>query len=197
MKFSQIDVINKEKILIANRKDLSNAKMFGRLFNYIIYPRNPFYTFNFYVPQYLFLRSVSFCDDIATEIEGSFTVADLANALFDDFLEYVKRKSDINDIYKRLSARMRTKTSIKPYSIDEAQPGVVFEEIRGFELISTRIEHKKALKAEFLLHDMLEIYPDHEFQLEDILEIIYTDFIDDYRKGLIKSPIDKIIQYVL
>ena len=43
---------------------------------------------------------------------------------------------------------------------------------------------------------MLDIYPEHQFTLENILEITYSNFIDDYRKGLIKNPIEKIMQYI-
>ncbi|MEQ6377115.1 hypothetical protein RZN25_09810 [Bacillaceae bacterium S4-13-56] len=74
--------------------------------------------------------------------------------------------------------------------------GVLFEELRGYEEIRTRIEHKDALRGEFLLRDMLGIYQDHSITLENILEIVYCDFIDDYRKGLIKRPIQKVIQYL-
>jgi hypothetical protein len=197
MKFSQIDCISKERVFLAENKEVEAMKFFGRLFNRIIYPKNPKYTFSFYVPKFLYMRSISFCEDVAAEIEERFTIDDLARVLYTDFLEYVKKTNDIHDIYKRLNARSRAKTTIKPYSVEDTTPGIMFEEMRGFEIIETKIKHKMALKGEYLLHDMLEIYQEHTFTLEDILEIVYCDFIDDYRKGLIKKPIEKIIQYVI
>lgn len=195
--FSSLDVIGQERRILANRKEYEGARMWSKIFNALLYPRNPDHTFTFYTPHYLFIRSNSFCEDISTEIGKSFNPGNLAAALYTDFLEYVKRTNDINTTYKRLQARDLSPTGIIPYQSDQTIKGIVFEEVRGFESISTRINHKSALKGEFLLRDMLEIYPDHTFTLENILEIVYCDFVDDYRKGLIKNPLAKVLQYVV
>lgn len=197
MKFSKVDVLYKEKWLLANRKGAESMTMIGRLFNSIINPRNPKYTFCFYVPQYLYIRSAAFCDIIAEKTEKHFDIGDLARVLFEDFLEYYKRKNDIHLMYKQLMARNLSPASVKYYNTDQAHPGVLFEEVRGFEIVETRLEHKAALLGEFILRDMLEIYQDHNFTLEAILEIVFCNFIDDYRKTLIKNPVGKIAQYVV
>lgn len=196
MKFSQLDVIGLERGILSNRKEVEGARMWGRFLNAILYPRNPKHTFTFYTPSYLYIRSLSFCEDVESEIDDNFDAAQLAKILYIDFLEYVKRSNNIHDIYRRLLARDLSPTIIKPYYSDNSYSGVLFEEMRGFEKVSVQLPHKLALKGEFLLRDMLEIYPDHTFTLENILEIVYCDFVDDYRKGLIKNPIDKIIYYL-
>lgn len=196
MKFSQLDVVSKENDLLANRKDVDGVGMIGRLINNIIYPRNPKYTFNFYVPHYIFIRSAAFCDDVAEEIQGKFDQSDLADVLFTDFLEYAKKKNDLHDLHTRLKTRDLSPATIKHYNTDQVHGGVIFEEFRGFELVNIRIDHKTALRGEFILRDMLDIYPEHEFILEHVLEIVYCDFVDDYRKGIIKNPIEKITQYL-
>lgn len=200
MKFSNVDVIGNEEYLLESRKERETKGVFGRIFNAIIYPKNPKYTFCFYMPKYIYLRSVSFCDEVEEEVGGEFNVSDLARVLYDDFLEYVKNfKNDINEIhniYSRLKARSLNPTRIIPFSTDEVYEGVIFKEHRGFELIKVKIEHKDALRGELLLRDMLEIYPEHGFILENVLEIIYYDFIEDFRKFLIKNPVQKIAQYI-
>lgn len=196
MILSQLNVIKKEKELMANRKDADNMRMIGRWFNNIINPRNPKYTFNFYITNYLFMRSVSFCEEVSDEINEVFKPNNLANILFIDFLEYVKKGNDLHDLHNRLKTRDLSPATIKYYNTDEIHKGVIFEENRGFEIVSARLEHKAALRGEFILRDMLEIYPDHEFVLEHVLEIVYCDFVDDYRKGLIKNPVAKITQYL-
>lgn len=196
MQFSQVNVIKEEEWILANRREVANKKFVSRLVNFILYPRNPKHTFNFYVPRYLFLRGVSFAEDIAYEIGDKFDIGDLVAVLYKDFLEYVRKTNNLHNVYTRLTARDLSPTSIKPYQSEEAYSGVIFEELRGFEEVKTRIEHKDALRGEFLLRDMLDIYQDHTFTLENILEIVYCDFVDDYRKGLIKRPIQKIVQYL-
>lgn len=186
----------KERELIQNRREYEDKKIWNRAFNAFLNPKNPQYRFIFYVPHYIYIRAGSFCDDVADEIDGRFTHLELAQVLFTDFLEYMKRKNDLHDLHKRLQTRDLSPTSIKHYQTDEAHAGVVFEEFRGFEEIKTRLRHKDALRGECILRDMLEIYPDHQFTLENVLEIVFCDFVDDYRKGVIKNPIKKITQYL-
>lgn len=196
MKFSNKDCINQERLILANRKEYAGANVFSKMFNSILYPRNPKHYFSFYVPQYMYIRAVSFCEDIEVEIEKSFTIGNLAEILYIDFLEYVRKTNDLHNVHNRLQTRDLSPTNIKHYSTDEIHKGVIFEEFRGFEQITARLEHRDALKGEFLLRDMMEIYKDHTFSLENVLEICFCDFIDDYRRSVIKNPIGKITQYL-
>lgn len=197
MNFSNVNVLYKEKVLLKNRKENEvSGGIFSSINNFLFYPRNSKYKFSFYVPEYIYLRSVSLCEEIEEEIEKKFTVSDLARILYIDFVEYIKRTNDIHNVHTRLKARSLTPTAIKPFNTDDVYEGVIFEEHRGFEIIETRIEHKKALRCELLLKDMLEIYTEHNFILENILEIVFCDFINDYRKSLIKNPVGKVIQYI-
>ncbi|MED4353554.1 hypothetical protein P9265_14655 [Schinkia azotoformans] len=194
MIFSHLDVIGKERTLRKEQKEIQNEKFLFRMVHRIFNQRNPIHTFIFYVPEYLYLRSCSFCSDIEREIDDTFTIGELADILYFDFLEYVRKTNDINTVYKRLAARDLAPARI--FQTEDVYNGVIYEEIRGYEMIETRIDHKDALKGEFLLRDMLEIYTDHKFKLENILEIVFCDFIDDYRRGLIKNPLSKILHYI-
>lgn len=194
MKFSQVDVIGHERRIIATRKEITG--FWGNIFNMVLDPKNPNRLFNFYIPNYLFMRSVAFCDDMSDEINAAFKPNDLAEVLYSDFLEYAKKTNDLHDLHRRLLTRDLAPAIIKPYQTDKAYNGVIFEEARGFEIISAKIPHKDALRGEYLLRDMLEIYQEHTFTLENVLTIIYCDFVDDYRKGIIKNPIAKIKNYL-
>lgn len=196
MKFSQVDVIGHEHFILVARKQTKGLSLWTKLMNSYHNPRNPTHTFTFYVPHYLYIRSVSFCEDIEAEINETFTTSHLARILYIDFLSYFIKKNDMHDIYSKLVVRDRTPAPIRPFESEKSFKGIIFEEVRGYEMIKMRLEHKLALKGEFLLRDMVEIYKDHSFSLENILEIVYCDFIEDYRKGLIKNPIDKITQYI-
>lgn len=194
MMFSDYDVIGRESELIANRR-CSDSLGFGkRIYNSFLNPRNPKYKFDFYVPEHIFLRSQSFCEDVQEELKKSFDTSKLAKVLYLDFLEYIRNSNDVHDIYSRLKVRELAPPRINDYN-DEKSKDTMFGEIRGFELVTTIISHKDALRGELLLSDMLEIYPEHEFVLENILEIVYFDFVNDYRRFLIKNPIEKVSKY--
>lgn len=194
MKFSQLDVIGKERTIRKEQKEIQNEKFLFRMVYRIFNRRNPKHTFIFYVQEYLYLRSCSFCSDLEREIDRKFTIGELASILYFDFLEYVRKTNDINTVYKRLAAR--DLAPVRIFQTEDVYDGVIYEEIRGYEMIETRVDHQDALKGEFLLRDMLEIYTDHSFTLENILEIVFCDFIDDYRRGLIKNPLSKILHYI-
>jgi hypothetical protein len=196
MKFSKADVIGRERKITFIHEGDKEKNLFSYLFDWFLFPKNPVHTFTFQVPSYLHERSVTFCYDISEEIGEDFTPSRLANALFLDFLEFVKKSNDMHEIYNRLNARSLSPTTIQPYETEAAYPGVVFEEIRGYKKVQTTIKHIFALKGEQHLYDMLAVYPNHTFTLEHVLEFIFCDFIDDYRKKEIKNPIKKILQYL-
>lgn len=189
MKFSQIDVIGKEQQLIISRQ--KNKKVLVRIVNHVL-NRNPIYTFYFGVPTYTFMRAKAFCEDVEQQIDGQFSPSDLAKVLFKDFLEYHRSTNNVDAIFKKLQARDISPTII----MRKHESELLFEEHRGFEIMTTRLNHRDALRGEYLLRDMLDIYKDHSFTLENILEIIFRDFIDDYRRGFIKDPYNKVIKYV-
>lgn len=196
MRFSQLDIIGQEQERIAERDELPTMPLYYRIFYRLITPSNPNCYFTFIASQHLEMRAVLFCEDIAEEIEKTFTVGDLAAILLTDFLEYVKQVNDIHDVYKRLATRDLSPAHIRPYYTEDIYKGVLHEECRGYKAIKVRIKHKTALRIELILRDMKEVYADHPFTLEAVLEIIFSDFIDDYRRGLIKNPIEKITQYI-
>lgn len=164
MIFSALDIIRKEKGILENRKGLDGAGYWERITNSFFCPCNLKHTVTFYVLEYLFLRSISFCEDISEELEEKFEKENLAKIVYEDFLEHFKKKNDLHEVYKKLTIR---------------------------DLSPSIINHFKL--REFILRDMLDIYPEHQFTLENIFEIKYSNFIDDYRKGLMKNRFEKII----
>jgi hypothetical protein len=196
MKFSQVNVIERERTIVLCREDAKEEGFFSYLYTRFLFPKNPTHTFTFHVPTYLHERSETFCVEVEEKTGKKFTTSDLARALYLDFIEYVKNNNDLHQIYKKLQARSLSPATIRPYQTEEVYSGVLSEEVRGFHKVETKLKHRVALRGEQLLCDMLEIYKNHTFTLENILEIVFCDFIDDYRKGLIKNPIDKIAQYI-
>ena len=60
--------------------------------------------------------------------------------------------------------------------------------------IEFRIKRSLALRLEVLLADIAELYPDSKFSIENVLEIIYCDFIEAYKNGNLKNVVEKIIE---
>lgn len=70
------------------------------------------------------------------------------------------------------------------------------DEYENMEEIQVKLSHKDALKCEFILQDMAEIYKDKVFSLEEVLAIVYCSFIDQMRQGMVKNPVGRIMEYL-
>ncbi|GKU82706.1 hypothetical protein [Niallia sp. NCCP-28] len=105
MIFSALDIIRKEKGILENRKGLDGAGYWERITNSFFCPCNLKHTVTFYVLEYLFLRSISFCEDISEELEEKFEKENLAKIVYEDFLEHFKKKNDLHEVYKKLTIR--------------------------------------------------------------------------------------------
>ena len=57
-----------------------------------------------------------------------------------------------------------------------------------------RMRKKFVLRGEILLADMEEVWPDHGFTMERIFELLYIDFIDQYRKGKSASVVERVLK---
>lgn len=189
MRFSQNGVIEKEREMLEVNKKTKDAGVVGRLFGAIVDMKKVKYTFQFNVPQYFYIRALSFCRDVSDDVGSSFGIEDLSEILFIDFLEYMQEGVDVKWIHEQLSG-----TDL----ISDKVEGVkTRKKVRDHETIKVKLEHRDALKGEFLLHDMLEVFPEHEYRLESILEFVFCDFIDRCRKGEVKKPIAVITQYIV
>lgn len=188
--YSQLDLISREQEKNESLKELNRGRKF--FFNAAYSILNRQHVFTFYVPQKLFSRAELVCSKIEDIIHKPFTLEKLSEILYTDFLKYVDN-NDIHTIYRLLTSRELAPKDV--YQSDEVYDGVITEEIRGYETIKVSIKHNDALEGEYFLEDLSETY-DHSLTLENILEVVFCKFIDDYRKKLIKNPIEKVLHYL-
>lgn len=190
MMYSQLDLISRELEKNESLKDFNRGKKF--FFNAAYFILNRRHIFTYYVPQKLYSRTEIICRKIEDEINKPFTIEKLSEILYIDFLKYADI-SDIHTIYHLLNSRELAPKNV--YQTDEVYDGVITEEIRGYEAIKVSIKHNDALEGEYLLEDLSETY-DHNLTLENILEVVFCKFVDDYRKKLIKNPLEKVLYYL-
>lgn len=196
MIYSQMDVLGIERWLISKRYE--KRGFISRAVNSIVSKENPYYSFDFYVPDDIYIRSIAFCARVTEHLQDEeFKPNDLASVLYDDFMQYMDRDYDFHRIYRQLEGRYLSPAATYTYTDDEVKNGVYFSDIRGFEIVTGVLQHKDALRGELLLEDMSEEYPEHTFTLEGVLEMLFCDFIEKCKRSVIERPIDKILQYLL
>lgn len=140
------------------------------------------------VPQDLYFRAEILVDDISDDAEIKFTQEDLVYLLYSDFLKVIKKSSNVSDFYQRLTVRKFKKSKIDEHLPEWTSPKLI--EIPIF------LPRKEALRGEVFLADLEQFYPDHPFKLEDVLEILYTDFLIEFKRGAISNVVEKILSRI-
>ncbi|MEH7510754.1 hypothetical protein V7159_24240, partial [Priestia megaterium] len=72
--------------------------------------------------------------------------------------------------------------------IVRSKQGSIYEVIheyrdKNMEELKVKFRRKLILRGEILLADLESVFPDHGFMLENVLELLYCDFINNWRKG--------------
>ena len=147
------------------------------------------------IPLTLYLRAEVFCEDIQELSEMPFEQNDLINLLYNDFLLFAKKNPDPRAIFRLLTSL--DKTAGKEQQLQQQGKNVfrmmhreVQQEIKVLQL---RMRRKFALRGEILLADMEEVQPGHGYTLERVFELLYTDFIEKFRKGDNAAALNQII----
>lgn len=157
------------------------------------------------LPASLYFRAEILCEDIQDLSGIEFTHRHLLNILFHDFLVYVQKNPNPKELYHLLLQRNPVPAPIKPMKlIHDGQellldvPKKVIQSPTTSKMKTLRYEVKRklALRGEVVLADIAEIYPQHPFTLEKVLEILYIDFIDKFKKGEKKDAIVNILDYL-
>jgi hypothetical protein len=146
--------------------------------------------FSLSVPVSDYLRGELFCDDVSEAMEEPFSQTDLINVLLDDFLYQAKRRSNPYDLYHYLSSRETPSIQIYRYNGDnEVESG---KKVRQRKILCS-IKRKDALRLEVMLSDMADLDQEKEFTVNEVLQILHSDFINKYKNGSLTNVIEKIL----
>lgn len=152
-------------------------------------------TYEFSVSVSEFLRGELFCDDVSEAMESQFTQRDLISLLLEDFLYQAKHKNNPHDLYYELDIRSEQVIQISRY--DGSNKTLTFNgQARKLKMksIECSIKRKDALRLEVMLSDIAELNKEKEFSVHDVLKIIYSDFIKQYKNGNLNNVIENIIK---
>lgn len=158
------------------------------------------------LPASAFLRLRVFCEDIEELSEMKYSIEDLINALYNDFLYYAKKTADIDKIYSQLSLQQDLMGNHFTHSNDTeiGSERLIYKDneivsksqsiIPSFITIKIGIQRKKALRGEVVLADMEERYPDHPFTIGNVITIFVHDFINEVKNGNAKVLIERVVK---
>lgn len=145
------------------------------------------------VPVSDFLRGELFCEDVSEVIEKPFTQTNLISILLDDFLYQAKHRKYLDDLYRELQADIPQPIEIFHYSGDHEIVQMNNGIQRKKEIVCT-IKRKKALRLEIILSDLANIYPEITFNVNDLIESMYSRFIKKYKNGTLTKELENIVK---
>ncbi|MBH0167249.1 hypothetical protein IHV12_20200 [Fictibacillus sp. 7GRE50] len=188
--YSQVNIIGEELDRIeGSYTDSFLSKVIDRMLGI---NNNVFLTIS--MPSVIVIRSRTLCYDITKDIKVKFTQTHLLSALYEDFLLYLRKSNNnLHEIYNWLVVRDTSSVKINDYSLNNEvdRNGESVDRCH----IKIGIDREDALRGENFLLDLEDFYPGHHFTLELILEIIFTDFINEYKQGNVKCIAQKLIKY--
>jgi hypothetical protein len=186
-KYSSADLLNNELSMIGA------SDFMGRIIQKM--NRNSSVLLIIKVPKNLYLRAEIFCEDIE-ELSGmSFIQNDLMKLLYEDFLIYAKRNPDPVTLLGLLDSIERSGNNNRELFQKGDNVFTLVESEKNQEMyeLHVRMRRKSALRGEILLADMDVVHPDHGYTLERVMELLYIDFIEKFRKGNGTDALNKII----
>lgn len=186
--YSQINLIGQE---LARIEGKFKNSLVNNLFDMVLGLQNKA-VLEVSLSSLILVRSRSLCFDISNEAGEEFNQAHLLWALYEDFLLFVRRCSNLHEVYNWLLVRDTSSAKIEDYT----GQGTEYEQNDDYCCLKIALDRESALRGENMLLDLEEFYPGHHFTLELVLEIVFTDFINEYRKGNVKNLAQRMVRYL-
>jgi hypothetical protein len=182
VKYSKYGLINQE--LMA----LDEDTFFGRLLNAFLKDKR--LAFEIMVPNDLYFRADVLCDDILQKRKNDkeYTQSELVQHVFFDFLDEVRdHDGNVGAIYTKLDVRRQEILRVNENPLVPS---------RSRKKLLIKIDRDDALRAEVLLQDLEYFQPNHNLDVEKLIEIVYLDFLLEYTKGRRRNVIKEILEYI-
>lgn len=166
------------------------------------------------MPYIDYLRGVVFCDDLrdnfGDEVPFQFDMSLLVYLLFNDMLTQIKKGGAKNDQiatylvagkHKHFPTQVQEKRVLKPLTQHVFQFETVEEEVVIAKpsqedkkaYLDIRMKETEVLRGEILLSDLEPFLHGIELSIEEVIAIVYLDFIENIKKEGNSTKVQKSI----
>lgn len=139
---------------------------------------------------YIYLRASVLCEDITVKAESkrNFTIINLIELLYEDFLVKVRNNNDLFLVYQQLMAHLSRDPELKSYA--GFYPSKDENKITSLDLYLSK---KQVLRGEVFIRDLTFHVEELNLSIEVILETLLTDFVTQYCSGKVPMLLDDLI----
>ncbi|MEK5645866.1 hypothetical protein BK138_32290 [Paenibacillus rhizosphaerae] len=194
-------LIRSELLTMQNKSNIKG--LISSIFSFPL--RSSFAFIQVDLPEYDVLRAEVFLEDLADilEEESQLTIIDLLALLLQDFL-YVASTTAKLEILKDSLLEKRKHYLSKTEQIEEyieVSPGHASLQIRDKErriryyTLELTIPRKTALRLEIILYDLEQMFKTFQMGLDELISIVFLEFVHHLKAGNQKEIIKRFIQY--
>ncbi|MEG6533257.1 MULTISPECIES: hypothetical protein [Bacillati] len=176
---------------LLNRELSSYTEPFGFFRHFVPKRKN----LNIVLPYYDYLRGLCFLEDLrdnfGQEFPLFFGIGELLHLLYDDFLTQIKQGAKneqishylINSYNKYFHSTKKQKTIMKPVTKTLLQFHTIEEEIPNenqekMAYLTVKMKESEIMRGEVLLFDLSPKMNNLDISVEQVITIVYLDFIE-------------------
>ncbi|MGF7033452.1 hypothetical protein J2T17_004400 [Paenibacillus mucilaginosus] len=156
-------------------------------------------------PKYFFLRADVFLDDVNRLTRGSLPqleVGYLIYLLYENFLEKIRRGVDLHKYL--IALQKNSKEFLKPPPELEKRDenhwvlgdGEGEKRKRGMAALMLTMKRSSALRGEVFLYDLQEYDPNFKMGVEELISLLFIEFISGIRNGNIEKVVAQIVNFL-
>ena len=186
VKYSSYDLLGYEKRSLEQKEE---PPRFWTILGRDIFKQKMF-TFEFLIPNDLYLRAEVLCEDVnrMAETKKELTQPILIEYIFSEFLYEVRKNvHNTNYLYSRIKKRQ------EQLPLEENNPIIP---TKSKSKVASKIHREDVLRSEVFLRDIAEHDPNHKLTVEKLINIVYQDFIIEYKQGRRKDVFEELVDYM-
>lgn len=145
------------------------------------------------------LRAEIFIDDIvclAGEDFNLITIESLMRLLYDDFLLHIRKgiDADQREIDFEEVAQSLLQLREKYYKTKRADDAAAGLKQAKWMLYPLNLQRNLVLRGEVFIHDITQVVPKLQLNIEDVVSLLFMDFISNIRKGKQREMVLALIE---
>lgn len=142
------------------------------------------------VPKTIYLRTLLICEHIQDKTEQAFDIITLLTILYQEFIDNYIEEYNPNVIRQEINRSYRHDEKLLIHSNDRIY---AYDKSTCRRIVfSFYLDKKSVEKGELLLDELEEIYGEAP-TIEKMIATLWINFIEDYKTGENKKPLQKII----
>ncbi|BFH18319.1 hypothetical protein J6TS7_32270 [Paenibacillus dendritiformis] len=143
------------------------------------------------------LRAEVFLDDIVCLAGEEFeimSIESLIALLYDDFLLHIRQGVDAEERDIEYEEVANSLINLRKKYYKRAGEDTEFRQVDKWLFYNLRLQRRQALRGEVFIYDMQQLVPQMKISVEDVISLLFLDFMANVRKGKQREMIKALLE---